>query len=90
MTRDATRKREKHRGGKQKIANRGARRNWIVAAIVAVAIAAAIAAWQWPGTLWGYKKAPSFTLQSSMGRAISLDDFRGKKEVVLIFYMGAG
>lgn len=59
-------------------------------AIVAVAIAVAIAAWQWPAMLWGYKNAPSFTLQSSTGPPVSLEDFRGKKEVVLIFYMGAG
>ena len=59
-------------------------------AILAVGIAAGVVAWQWPGTLWGYKKAPSFTLQSSTGRAVSLEDFRGKKEVVLLFYMGAG
>lgn len=59
-------------------------------AILAFGIAAGIAAWQWPGTLWGYKKAPSFTLQASTGRAISLEDFRGKKDVVLIFYMGSG
>ena len=58
--------------------------------ILAVGIAVGVAAWQRPDTLWGYKKAPSFTLQSSMGRVVSLEDFRGKKEVVLIFYMGAG
>lgn len=62
----------------------------LAATIVAVVIVAAIAVWQWPGTLWGYKEAPSFTLQSSTGRAVSLEDFRGKKGVVLLFYMGAG
>jgi hypothetical protein len=66
------------------------RKNWIFRTLVALAIIGGIAAWQWPGTLWGYKSAPSFTLQSSTGRAVSLVDFRGKKEVVLIFYMGAG
>ena len=58
--------------------------------ILAAGIGAGVAAWQWPGMLWGYKKAPSFFLQSSTGRAVSLEEFRGKKEVVLIFYMGAG
>jgi hypothetical protein len=62
----------------------------ITGAVLAVGIVAGIAAWQWPGMLWGYKKAPSFTLQASTGRAVSLEDFRGKKEVVLIFYMGTG
>lgn len=90
MGRTATRKREKH--GREKVKNdhRGVGRKWMFGAMLAVIIAAGIAAWQWPGTLWGYKKAPSFTLQSSTGRAVSLEDFRGKKEVVLIFYMGAG
>lgn len=92
MGRTSTRKREKR--GREKVKNdhRGVGRNrkWMFGAMVAVVIAAGIAAWQWPGTLWGYKKAPSFTLQSSTGRPVSLEDFRGKKEVVLIFYMGTG
>ncbi len=83
------RKRERDRAN-MKIPNRGSKRKWLTGAILAVGIAAGIAAWQWPGTLWGYKKAPSFFLQSSTGQAVSLEDFRGKKEVVLIFYMGAG
>jgi len=70
--------------------NRRTRRKWVTRAILAVGIAAGIAAWQWPQMLWGYKNAPSFTLQSSTGRPVSLEDFRGKKEVVLIFYMGTG
>jgi hypothetical protein len=87
MARTSKRKRERDRAN---IKIRGTTRKWMTSAILPVVIAAGIAAWQWPGTLWGYKKAPSFTLQSSMGRAVSLEDFRGKKEVVLIFYMGAG
>jgi len=70
--------------------NRGAKRKWMTGAILAVGISAGLAAWQWPAMLWGHKNAPSFTLQSSTGRAVSLEDFRGKKEVVLIFYMGTG
>ncbi|MGH7825835.1 MAG: peroxiredoxin family protein [Candidatus Binatia bacterium] len=90
MGRTATRKREKHDRGKVKKDHRGVGRKWAFGAMLAVVIAAGIAAWQWPGTLWEYKKAPSFTLQASTGRAVSLEDYRGKKEVVLIFYMGAG
>lgn len=89
MGRTATRKRERGRAN-GKISKHGSGRKWITGAIVAVGIAAGIAAWRWPETLWGYKKAPSFTLQSSTGRAFSLEDFRGKKEVILVFYMGAG
>ena len=88
MGRTATRKREKH--GREKVNNDhrvGAK--WMFAAMLALVIAAGIAAWQWPGILWAYKKAPSFTLQSSTGRAFSLEEFRGKKEVILVFYMGA-
>lgn len=32
--------------------------------------------------------APDFTLENMDGRAISLSDFRGKKNVVLVFYRG--
>lgn len=90
MGRTATNKRAERGRAKAQIHNRGTRRTWVTGAILAVAIAAGIAIWQRPGMLWGYKQAPSFTLQSSTGRVVSLEDFRGKKEVVLIFYMGAG
>ncbi|MGH7929900.1 MAG: peroxiredoxin family protein, partial [Candidatus Binatia bacterium] len=90
MVRTTTRKREKHRRERLKSGDRGVGRRWLAGAILAVGMAAGLIAWQRPGMLWGYKKAPSFTLQSSSGRVFSLEDFRGKKEVVLIFYMGAG
>ncbi len=32
--------------------------------------------------------APDFSLESSEGKAITLSDFRGKKNVVLVFYRG--
>jgi cytochrome oxidase Cu insertion factor (SCO1/SenC/PrrC family) len=32
--------------------------------------------------------APDFTLENLDGRGISLSDFRGKKNVVLVFYRG--
>lgn len=90
MGRTATRKREKH--GREKVKNdhRGVGRKWMFGAMLALVIAAGIAAWQWSGMLWGYKQAPSFTLQASTGGPVSLEDFRGKNEVVLVFYMGAG
>jgi len=88
MGRTATRKREKH--GRVKNRNRGVGRSWLAGAILAVGIAAGVVAWQRPGVLWGVKNAPTFTLQSSTGRMVSLEDFRGKRDVVLIFYMGAG
>ena len=90
MGRTASGKRDKR--GREKVINdhRGVGRKWMFRAILAVGIAAGIAAWQWPDALWGYKKAPYFTLQASTGRAVSLEDYRGKTEVVLIFYMGFG
>jgi cytochrome oxidase Cu insertion factor (SCO1/SenC/PrrC family) len=33
-------------------------------------------------------RAPEFTLENIDGRAISLADYRGKKNVVLVFYRG--
>lgn len=33
-------------------------------------------------------KAPDFTLENMDGKRISLSDFRGKKNVVLVFYRG--
>jgi cytochrome oxidase Cu insertion factor (SCO1/SenC/PrrC family) len=32
--------------------------------------------------------APNFTLQDSDGKSVSLADYRGKKNVVLVFYRG--
>jgi cytochrome oxidase Cu insertion factor (SCO1/SenC/PrrC family) len=90
MGRSATRKRDKRRRPNVKIDHPGVGRKWMAGAMLALVIAAGIAAWQWPGTLWGYRQAPSFTLQASTGRPVSLEDFRGKNEVVVLFYMGAG
>ncbi len=90
MARKSKRKPERDSANMKQIPNRGTRRRWMTAAILAVGIAAGIAAWQWKNTLWGYKDAPSFTLSSSTGQLVSLRDYRGKKEVVLLFYMGAG
>ena len=32
--------------------------------------------------------APDFTLESKDGKAVTLSDYRGKKNVVLVFYRG--
>jgi len=34
------------------------------------------------------QSAPEFTLEDMTGKRISLSDFRGKKNVVLVFYRG--
>lgn len=89
MARTSKGKRERDRAN-GKTPKHATRRKWVTGAILAIGISAGVAAWQWPGVLWGYKSAPPFTLQSSTGRVVSLEDFRGKQEVVLVFYMGAG
>jgi len=93
MGRSARRKREQGEKGMKGSNDRSLRRRprkWIVAAVLLLALIGAIAVWKWNGTLWAYKAAPSFTLQASNGRLISLRDYLGKQEVVIIFYMGAG
>lgn len=37
------------------------------------------------GLRWGHP-APGFSLPSTLGRAVSLEEFRGQKDVVLVFY----
>lgn len=93
MGRSARRKQEQRQKGRMDPNHHPSRwrpKKWIVGTLLAIVAVAGIAAWQWNGTLWAYKKAPSFTLQASNGQLISLSDYRGKQEVVVIFYMGAG
>lgn len=34
------------------------------------------------------QRAPDFSLESAEGKTVTLSDFRGKKNVVLVFYRG--
>ena len=93
MGRSASRKYEQRQQGMRGSNDRPLmrrRRSWIVAAFLSLALIGIVAAWKWNGTLWAYKPAPSFTLQASTGQLVSLHDYLGKQEVVIIFYMGAG
>lgn len=93
MGHSARRKQEQRQKGKKDSDHRPfrpRRRKLIVGVVLSLLAVGAIAAWQWKGTLWAYKTAPSFTLQASTGRLVSLRDYLGNQEVVLIFYMGAG
>ena len=94
MGRSARRKHEQRekgmKGSNDRPLRRRRRRQWIVAAFFSFALIGAAAVWKWNGTLWAYKAAPSFTLQASNGQLVSLRDYLGKQEVVIIFYMGAG
>lgn len=67
------------------------RRKWIVGTLVVLLLAGVgIGAWLWNGARAAPEPAPRFNLLASTGRVISLDDYVGKQEVVLFFYMAAG
>lgn len=92
MGRSTRRKQEKHQKGTRETDCHPLRRHrkWFIGALFSLLTIATVAAWQWKGTLWAYKTAPSFALEASNGQLVSLRDYLGKQEVVLIFYMGAG
>ena len=67
------------------------RSRWLAAGIAALLLTAGgVGAWQWNAARAAPEPAPRFNLMGSSGRTYTLDDFVGKQEVVLIFYMGAG
>lgn len=66
------------------------RRRWIAAGIGLLLLVAGVGAWQWNAARAAFDPAPRFNLMGSTGKVYTLDDFVGKQEVVLIFYMGAG
>lgn len=90
MGRSGRRKREGRQKGTESNRSSKRHRKWITRVLLLLLAVGGIAAWQWKGTLWAYKTAPSFSLQASNGQLISLSDYRGKQEVIVIFYMGAG
>ena len=67
---------------------------WIAASIAALLlVGGGVGAWQWNERRAAPAvpaAAPRFNLMASSGNVVTLDDFLGKQEVVLIFYMGAG
>jgi hypothetical protein len=70
----------------------GPRRRWrLISASVAVLllVGGGVGAWRWNAARAAPEPAPRFNLWGSSGRTYTLDDFAGKQEVVLIFYMGA-
>lgn len=81
------------RGGPEPRPAMGRRRHrkWIVGTLLALLIVGGVGVWQWNGArTTPPEPAPRFHLLASTGRVITLDDFLGKQEVALIFYMGAG
>jgi len=67
------------------------RRKWIIGVFLAsLIVGGGLWVWQWNGTWATPEPAPRFNLLASTNRVITLDDYLGKQEVVLLFYMAAG
>jgi cytochrome oxidase Cu insertion factor (SCO1/SenC/PrrC family) len=68
------------------------RQTSVVLTVLALALTASVASWAVFFSAWTpatIGQAPSFTLPSSTGDPVSLADFLGKQDVVLVFYMVA-
>jgi len=92
MGRKAQRKLERREQGgpPARSSGRGRRRMWIVGTLLAlVAIVAGVGTWVLDGARATAEPAPTFNLPASTGHVITLDDFLGKQQVVLLFYMVA-
>lgn len=92
MGRKAKQKREQRKKEKPEPGPLMRRRwTWIVAALLALlGLGSGVAAWLWNGARAIPEPAPRFNLLASTGQVITLDNYVGKLEVVLLFYMGAG
>lgn len=55
--------------------------------LAALALAIAAPLWAHGATLRVGERAPAFTLPNQNGQPVSLSQFRGKKNVVLAFYV---
>ena len=92
MGRKARRKLERREqgGSPARLSERGRRRIWIVGTLLGlVAIVAGMGTWVLDGARATAEPAPKFNLPASTGHVITLDDFLGKQQVVLLFYMVA-
>jgi hypothetical protein len=95
MGRKARKKLEQREKGRPELLPRPSmrrrRRKWIVGTLLALLVlGGGIGAWLWNGAQATPELAPRFNLLASTGRVITLDDYLGKQEVVLLFYMAAG
>ncbi len=80
------------KGGPERGALPSARqRPWGIASVVlgVLLILAGVGTWLWNGTRGTAEAAPRFALPASTGRMIALEEYLGKQEVVLLFYMTA-
>lgn len=62
---------------------------WLILAIALVALVGALAPRAQAKTLKAGDTAPDFALTDQNGKTIRLSDFRGKRNVVLAFYIKA-
>ena len=91
MGRKARMKLERSKRGGAASRSRGRRSKWIVAMLLAIlGVGGGLGTWLWNGAGAASTPAPKFNLWASTGRVITIEDFLGKQDLVLIFYMGAG
>ena len=91
MGRKARMKLERRKQGGSASPSRGRRSKWIAGMVLALlVVGGGVGAWVWNGAGAAPEPAPKFNLWASTGRVITIEDFLGKQDLVLIFYMGAG
>ena len=65
---------------------RGLQRRWLLS-LIGVLIVSGVGWWLYGQRVAG-DMAPAFTLPSTTGGTVALDQYRGRQPVVLVFYMG--
>lgn len=91
MGRKARMKLERRDRGNSPGRSRWRRTSWmVVMVLLLLVVGGGLGAWLWNGARAAPEPAPKFNLFASTGRVVTIEDFLGKQELVLIFYMGAG
>ena len=65
---------------------------WALAVLIVLGGGIGYLAWiyGWGGVAGVGERAPAFALEDAGGRTVNLDDYLGRKPVVLVFYMNYG
>jgi len=91
MGRKARMKLERRNRGDSAGRSKRRRGRWRIGIVFALLLAGGgIGTWFWNGARAAPEPAPKFNLLASTGRVITIENFLGKQDLVLIFYMGAG